>query len=699
MDIEAQTKRLSSKKSSTSTGKAVRRSTSITKKSNEYDSSDGEDDGSSLDTSSNASSSSHDSSSPSASKNKKNLSPSIGNGNGEPVDDDNSFSCWGWFKKLAFFSSFIIIALNIWAYQRLRQKFSQDLEEDTKFFDSVYTIPGTPGNPQTSKMSGDVVAESDSFISSDAGKNSNRVLKIMQLLEKIEKELHPPSEDKRRVVLLGKSFVMKRDAEIWDFTFGEAKFKVSQTTKQQMQHDRDEDWSVMLCLDLFDGKSHCIEPADLPLMKRWQRISRLYGLRKILWNKDKFCETMNSAIKGFDGGNNTREFVFPCWTLPHDYDQMIADVKDRYSKKQFILKPTDRGEGNGIIVMDSFRKLPNWKAEFPDNDEVIVQTYLDNPFLINGRKWDMRTYVLVTSIHPLRVYMYRNGLVRFASSRYDADAKDGGKKTAYLTNTSINKKTGAAVDDLTWPYYQVWAYLKQIGIDPAVLWERIENAVVRVLLASEPAFLRRFKALRNDFMCSNCYQLLGVDVIVDGDLSPRIIEVNGEPSMELSGEKGSHYDHTKKSMTHDLVQLIYNPESYARALTADLYELELDGFKIGYQALGTGCSSSDEVCLKTPELEYLVEMKKEECNQGGFRRMYPHPKGNEFYAAYVKHLESKLPYGHTTSTHTIHKLVTELAKRSRIIQKNNVDQDTMAGTGGSAHGSGGSSDPEPDEED
>ena len=57
--------------------------------------------------------------------------------------------------------------------------------------------------------------------------------------------------------------------------------------------------------------------------------------------------------------------------------------------------------------------------------------------------------------------------------------------------------------------------------------------------------------------------------------------------MQLSGEKGSHYDHTKKSMAHDLVSMIFNNEhSFSRALAGDLYELELDGVQIGYQALG-----------------------------------------------------------------------------------------------------------------
>lgn len=43
--------------------------------------------------------------------------------------------------------------------------------------------------------------------------------------------------------------------------------------------------------------------------------------------------------------------------------------------------------------------------------------YLHKPYLIGGKKFDLRIYVYVTCYDPLRVYLFKDGLVRFASCK------------------------------------------------------------------------------------------------------------------------------------------------------------------------------------------------------------------------------------------------------------------------------------------
>ena len=70
----------------------------------------------------------------------------------------------------------------------------------------------------------------------------------------------------------------------------------------------------------------------------------------------------------------------------------------------------------------------------------LVSRYISNPHLLEKFKYDLRIYVLVTSFDPLRIYMYKNGLARFATEKYSVSNKSCKKRYVHLTNYAVNKK-------------------------------------------------------------------------------------------------------------------------------------------------------------------------------------------------------------------------------------------------------------------
>ena len=53
-------------------------------------------------------------------------------------------------------------------------------------------------------------------------------------------------------------------------------------------------------------------------------------------------------------------------------------------------------------------------------ESFIIQKYLENPLLIEGKKFDIRQFVLVTSLQPLKSYIYDDFYLRFSSVPYNA---------------------------------------------------------------------------------------------------------------------------------------------------------------------------------------------------------------------------------------------------------------------------------------
>ena len=88
---------------------------------------------------------------------------------------------------------------------------------------------------------------------------------------------------------------------------------------------------------------------------------------------------------------------------------------------------------------------------------MVIQEYLNSPCLIDELKFDMRLYVLVLSCDPLKIFLYKEGLVRFATQQYCPISSTSKRDSlsnmfVHLTNYALNKensdfKQALSVDD------------------------------------------------------------------------------------------------------------------------------------------------------------------------------------------------------------------------------------------------------------
>lgn len=57
------------------------------------------------------------------------------------------------------------------------------------------------------------------------------------------------------------------------------------------------------------------------------------------------------------------------------------------------------------------------------NQEWIVQPYIDKPLLLGKKKFDLRLYVLISSVSPYICYLNEEGLARFCVEDYQEPSK------------------------------------------------------------------------------------------------------------------------------------------------------------------------------------------------------------------------------------------------------------------------------------
>ncbi|KAJ0070186.1 hypothetical protein NL108_002508 [Boleophthalmus pectinirostris] len=258
-----------------------------------------------------------------------------------------------------------------------------------------------------------------------------------------------------------------------------------------------------------------------------QKLNHFPGTFQI-GRKDRLWRNLSKMAVRF--GKQEFNFFPRTFILPQDIKQLRKAWEDGGTKQKWIIKPPASARGMGIQVIHKWSQMPRKRP-------LLVQKYLHKPYLISGNKFDLRIYAYVTSYDPLRIYIFSDGLVRFASCKYSSSMKTLGNKFMHLTNYSVNKKNSeyqANSDDKAcqghkWALKALWQYLGAKGINTTLLWEKIKDIVIKTIIASEPYVTSLLKMhLKTPY---SCHELFGFDIMLDEKLKPWILEVNISPSL------------------------------------------------------------------------------------------------------------------------------------------------------------------------
>ncbi|XP_066282278.1 tubulin polyglutamylase TTLL5-like isoform X4 [Branchiostoma lanceolatum] len=406
-----------------------------------------------------------------------------------------------------------------------------------------------------------------------------------------------------------------------------------------------------------------LKPFSLRCMHEFQKINhfpRSYELTR----KDRLYKNIqrmqqSKGVKNFD-------FIPGSFILPSEYQEFCtAFLRD---KGPWIVKPIASSRGRGIYLV-------NHPQQVPVDENILVSRYIHNPLTIDGFKFDIRIYVAVTCYDPLLIYLYEEGLTRFATVKYEKSNRTLKNQMMHLTNYSVNKKSSDYVrcDDPDvedygnkWTMSAMLRYLKQEGLDTTALMVRIEDVVVKTILSAEmhiATACKMFMPYRG-----NCFEVYGFDILVDENLKPWLLEVNLSPSLAcdapLDLKVKSHMIADLFALTgfmcHDpmvrkIQQSKRNQDIAAKTAQRAQSARERPDYSVGRQRpqsagsvnvrqlrdrpqSGPGSWAKVEgSSLSREEQKVLGRVKEEFGRKGGFIRLFPAPDSWEHYGTFLEY--------------------------------------------------------------
>jgi len=254
------------------------------------------------------------------------------------------------------------------------------------------------------------------------------------------------------------------------------------------------------------------------------------------------------------GQEATVDFFPQTFVLPNDFLRFKDELKDK--EQIWIAKPVGGSMGQGIVFLKGESEAISWHSknqnkfttsETPEDRmrcTFVVQRYISNPFLIGGRKFDIRLYALTLSFSPLIVYIFRGGFCRFSSQPF---SMTNFERDIHLTNIAVQTHSESynPRHGCKWDTHSLRTYFShRYGHEPT---NRLFTAIQGIILNS------LLSVLSSVIPDKHSYELYGYDILIDSDMRPWLIEINASPSLDANTE--DDYD-MKFSMLNEMLDLV-----------------------------------------------------------------------------------------------------------------------------------------------
>ena len=215
--------------------------------------------------------------------------------------------------------------------------------------------------------------------------------------------------------------------------------------------------------------------------------------------------------------------------------KMVLPKSCYTGKNLWLLKRTNLNRGREIKIFSDLNAIINEIEEAKKENRfnyLLIQKYIEKPFLYNGRKFDIRIWVLfayTSKDYRFDVYVFKQGHLKACSVNFDINSDD---LFVHLTNYSVQKynKNFSKIEignEISFETFQ--NELDKRG-DGKHFYNTVFPKIIRIIAISANSAKSKINILNRQ----NCFEIFGYDFILDNNFEPFLLEINTNPGYEES---------------------------------------------------------------------------------------------------------------------------------------------------------------------